>query len=131
VKAKRLTLSNYRGFPQLDITFGDRITVLAGVNGSGKSAILRALASVLSHLLREVAPSKETPESFGATDVHLGKPALTLPERPNTSSGATKRASQFVRPEKALAKKRHYWKKFVISAHFSNRIKTTSRFRPN
>src|SRR5207249_7246578 len=62
----------------LDIEFGPRITVLAGVNGSGKSAALRALASLLSHLLREVAPSKETPEPLTAADVHKGKPALTI-----------------------------------------------------
>lgn len=78
MKAQRLSLSNYRGFPQLDIEFGPHVTVLAGVNGSGKSAILRALASVLSHLLREVAPSKEKPEALAASDVHVGKPALTI-----------------------------------------------------
>lgn len=78
MKTKHLTLSNYRGFPQLDISFGDRITVLAGVNGIGKSAILRAVASVLSHLLREIAPSKENPEPLTAADVHVGKSALTI-----------------------------------------------------
>lgn len=78
MKAKRLTLTNYRGFQKLDIEFGDKITVLAGVNGSGKSAILRALAAVLANLLPKVSPSKETPASLNAGDVHKDKPALTI-----------------------------------------------------
>jgi len=78
MKLKTLILSNFRGFPQLDIEFGERITVLAGVNGSGKSAILRAIACLLSNLLREVSPSKETPEPLSAADVHIGKPVLTI-----------------------------------------------------
>src|ERR1041385_4223704 len=78
MKAQRLTLSNYRGFPKLDLEIGSHVTVLAGVNGSGKSAILRALASVLSHLLPEVTPSKEKPEALTAGEFHVGKPALTI-----------------------------------------------------
>src|SRR5690349_15982735 len=78
MKTKSLTLTNYRGFQKLDIEFGDKVTVLAGVNGSGKSAVLRALAAILSHLLRKVTPSKESPEPLAAGDVHAGKPALTV-----------------------------------------------------
>jgi predicted ATP-binding protein involved in virulence len=78
MKAKHLTLTNYRGFQQLDIEFGDKITVLAGVNGSGKSAVLRALAAILSHLLPKISPSKETMEAFSITDVHSDRPALTI-----------------------------------------------------
>jgi predicted ATP-dependent endonuclease of OLD family len=78
MKAKRLTLTNYRGFQKLEIEFGNTITVLAGVNGSGKSAVLRALAAVLSHLLPKVTSSKESPETFSAGDVHTDKPALTV-----------------------------------------------------
>src|SRR5688572_30820655 len=78
MKVKHLTLTNYRGFQKLDIEFGDQITVLAGVNGSGKSAVLRALAAVLAHLLPKLTPSKETPASLNAGDVHKDKPALTI-----------------------------------------------------
>lgn len=78
MKVKRLTLTNYRGFQKLDIEFGDQITVLAGVNGSGKSAVLRALAAVLANLLPKLTLSKETPASLNAGDVHKDKPALTI-----------------------------------------------------
>jgi energy-coupling factor transporter ATP-binding protein EcfA2 len=78
MKVKNLTLTNYRGFQQLDIEFGDKMTVFAGINGSGKSAVLRALAAILSHLLPKTSPSKETAEMFSVTDVHSDKPALTI-----------------------------------------------------
>ena len=71
MKLQRLSLSNYRGFTQLDLEFDRRITVLAGVNGSGKSAILRALAILLSHLLREIGASKERAEALSDSDVHM------------------------------------------------------------
>lgn len=76
--ANRLSLSNYRGFTQVELEFDSAITVLAGVNGSGKSGILRALAALLSHLLRDTGPSKDAAETVGSEDVHLGKSALTL-----------------------------------------------------
>lgn len=75
---KSLTLTNYRGFPKLEIEFGDKITILVGVNGSGKSAVLRALAAVLAHLLPRLTPSKEIPALLSAGDVHKDKPALTI-----------------------------------------------------
>jgi predicted ATP-binding protein involved in virulence len=78
MRAKRLTLTNYRGFQQLDIEFGNAITVLAGVNGSGKSAVLRALATILSNLLPKISPSNETVEAFTIADIHSDKPALTI-----------------------------------------------------
>lgn len=78
MKVQRLSLSNYRGFTQLDLEFGPKITVLAGVNGSGKSGVLRGLAVLLSHLLREVGASRERAEALNSGDVQIGKPALTL-----------------------------------------------------
>jgi predicted ATP-binding protein involved in virulence len=78
MRVKRLTLTNYRGFQQLDIGFGGNITILAGVNGSGKSAVLRALAAILSHLLPKVSPSKEAVGTFSISDIHSDKPALTI-----------------------------------------------------
>lgn len=78
MKVQKLSLSNFRGFTHLDLTFGPQVTVLAGVNGSGKSGVLRALATLLSHLLRHEGPSKDAPASLTAGDVQVGKRTLTL-----------------------------------------------------
>jgi predicted ATP-binding protein involved in virulence len=78
MKANSLTLTNYRGFQKLEIQFDKKITVLAGVNGSGKSAVLRALAATLAHLQPQISPSKESPASLTDGDVHKDKSALTI-----------------------------------------------------
>jgi energy-coupling factor transporter ATP-binding protein EcfA2 len=48
MKFKRLTLQNFRGIRNLDLGFHDRLTVLIGSNGSGKTSILDAIAIGLS-----------------------------------------------------------------------------------
>jgi predicted ATP-binding protein involved in virulence len=62
MRVERLTLSNFRGFRSLELGFPRRATVLIGVNGAGKTAILDALATVLSELgdafLRRPSPSR-------------------------------------------------------------------------
>jgi predicted ATP-binding protein involved in virulence len=45
-----LTLTNYRGFEQATIDLDRPLTVLFGVNGSGKSSVLNALATAATNL---------------------------------------------------------------------------------
>lgn len=76
MKLEKLSLANCGGFEQIDIEFEDDITVIAGVNGVGKSTILRALAILLSRALPEFTPSKSKPISFEADDIFYGKKSL-------------------------------------------------------
>jgi len=48
MKFKKLVLQNFRGIRNLDLKFHDRLTVLIGSNGSGKTSILDAIAIGLS-----------------------------------------------------------------------------------
>ncbi len=48
MKLTRLKLQNFRGFEALDLEFDPRLTVLVGVNGSGKSSVLEAICVPLS-----------------------------------------------------------------------------------
>ena len=73
-----LSLANFRGLKQLELSFATDVTVIAGVNGSGKSAILSAIASSASHMIPKLTPSKEQPISFTKDDIHAGKPSLTV-----------------------------------------------------
>jgi ABC-type cobalamin/Fe3+-siderophores transport system ATPase subunit len=47
MRVKRLRLTNFRGFASLDLDLDRPVTVLVGVNGSGKSSVLYALAGLL------------------------------------------------------------------------------------
>ena len=76
MKVQQLSLANFRGFEQIDLTFEPTINVIAGVNGVGKSSILQALAVLFSRALPEFTPSTTKPLSFTDEDISFGKPML-------------------------------------------------------
>jgi len=78
MRINSLNLTNFRGLRQLELSFERDITVIAGVNGSGKSAILSAIASVASHVIPEITPSQEQTISFSDKDVYSGQSSLTV-----------------------------------------------------
>lgn len=78
MKLKKLTLANFRGFDQIDLDFVDDVTVIAGVNGVGKSGVLKALTSALSLALPKFTVSRESPLGLNDTDVQSGKPGLSM-----------------------------------------------------
>jgi predicted ATP-binding protein involved in virulence len=73
---EQLSLANFRGFEQFDLTFDPKVTVVAGVNGVGKSGILHALTVLFSRSLPEFTPSASKPLLFTDDDVQNGKPSL-------------------------------------------------------
>lgn len=52
IKIKNLHLENYRGFADATINFGEHITCIAGINGSGKSSCLDALSKSIHSIIR-------------------------------------------------------------------------------
>ena len=73
-----LTVQNFRPFKNETFKFSERVTVIAGVNGRGKSAILDAVAIMLSHLMPQVSPAKFRPLKLQQEDIHLGETDLQL-----------------------------------------------------
>lgn len=78
MKLEKVTLANFRGFDQIDIDFADDVTVIAGVNGVGKSGVLKALTSALSLALPKFSVSREPPLGLNDTDVQSGKLGLAM-----------------------------------------------------
>ncbi|MBC8066861.1 MAG: AAA family ATPase [Deltaproteobacteria bacterium] len=50
MRVTELLLSNFRGFVEAQVTFDPRLTVLVGVNGTGKSSVLEAIADLMHDL---------------------------------------------------------------------------------
>jgi predicted ATP-binding protein involved in virulence len=75
---RELEVSNYRPFRNERFAFSERVTVIAGVNGRGKSAILDGLSLLLSRLLPQVTPARGGYKYLKPQDVHQGEQALRL-----------------------------------------------------
>ncbi|WP_182275188.1 AAA family ATPase [Bacillus velezensis] len=50
-----MSFSNWNQFEKVDLEFNSNLTILTGVNGSGKSTILRVLGRLLGWEYREIA----------------------------------------------------------------------------
>ena len=57
---KHLYLSNWRQFDNVDIAFHERLTILTGANGSGKTTMLNILNRHLGWNLQFVSTPKKT-----------------------------------------------------------------------
>ena len=72
MKLKQLQTTNFRPFKELDIEFGEQLTVLVGVNGAGKTSILDMLAIMLSRLIGRIRSTKGTGRFFTDSDIRQG-----------------------------------------------------------
>ncbi|WP_224368547.1 AAA family ATPase [Hyalangium versicolor] len=85
MRVERLELTNFRGIRHLELEFPTQTTVLVGINGVGKSAILDALAVLLqvlsTELVRSPGPFLMTTGGLGPSadhDIRVGADSLTL-----------------------------------------------------
>lgn len=81
MKLDALSLAHCGGFEQLDIAFEPDVTLIAGVNGVGKSTVLHALAVLLSRAMPEFTPSRSSPLYFTDDDIHGDKASLEVSAR--------------------------------------------------
>lgn len=68
MKLEKLRLKNFRGFKDLELNLHPDVTVVAGINGSGKTSILDAIASMLVDVI-----GRSAEHQFGKMDVHSGQ----------------------------------------------------------
>ncbi len=77
MKLERLSLANCGGFEQINIDFEQDVTLIAGVNGVGKSTLLRLIAVLLSKTNRGLLLSRELPLKLSRDDVFVGADAAS------------------------------------------------------
>ena len=55
-RVKSLKLRNFKGIAELDLDFDESLTLLAGINGAGKTSILQALLAAVTHTWGHLQP---------------------------------------------------------------------------
>jgi len=75
---KNIELYDYRGIKHLSIDFKAGANLLVGVNGTGKSSILDALAIMLSSFVRRIEGNESKSRKFIESDIANDKLALMV-----------------------------------------------------
>jgi predicted ATP-binding protein involved in virulence len=80
VKVERLSIKNFRGIGELTLVFDgpQNTTVLVGVNGSGKTAILDCLAKFFAIFVTPYQEDKDNPGRLKISDVKIGADVARL-----------------------------------------------------
>lgn len=73
IKLKNIHLENFKGFYNFDIEFEDNMTCIAGINGSGKSSLLKASSEAISWIIEQIMPRKNKPILISNDDISIGK----------------------------------------------------------
>lgn len=78
MKLKNLQIENYRSIENLSIDFHQQLNVFVGANGAGKSTILDAVATSLSHLIRRIENPNRTGLQISYEDIRNETDACLL-----------------------------------------------------
>lgn len=70
MRIEKLILNNFRGIRDMSLEFSERINVLVGVNGAGKSSVLDALAILLSWAVARTRRAGSTARPVGELDIN-------------------------------------------------------------
>ena len=70
MKIHSVDIAGFRGISELSLDFPERINVLAGINGAGKSAVLDCIAILLSRLIGRIRSSTGTGRFFSESDIN-------------------------------------------------------------
>ncbi|HEX8168772.1 MAG TPA: AAA family ATPase [Beijerinckiaceae bacterium] len=78
MKVSQLILKGFRGFENSTINFDPQLTVLVGVNGSGKTSALDATFFLLSQYIARLVASPSSAQRLNEEDVRIGTTETSL-----------------------------------------------------
>ncbi len=79
MRVREITLRNYRVYTEhLPFNFADRFTVVAGINGRGKTALLDGLAILCSRFLPHVSSARSGYRAITPREVNVGAMSAEL-----------------------------------------------------
>ena len=99
-----LTLRNYRVHAEPPpFRFADRFTVVAGINGRGKTALLDGLALVCSRLLPLISPARSGYRTIVPADVTIGASTAQLEIKTNCAGTPLRFRIEYDRESRRLS----------------------------
>ena len=87
MKVTSLRLTNVRAIETVEFRFQPGFNLIVGVNGVGKTTLLRALGVCLSGIVKQSNALRTQVESFGVDDIQIGAGALTVECRARIGRG--------------------------------------------
>ncbi|MDE7339101.1 MAG: AAA family ATPase [Lachnospiraceae bacterium] len=73
MRVKMIKVSNFKGIDNLEIPFEGKSTILFGINGVGKSTILRAIDLIYANIISLLVSSKKKLAQLELDDISYGK----------------------------------------------------------
>jgi predicted ATP-binding protein involved in virulence len=127
MKIRELYLKNFRGFKEQQIKFSENFTVIAGINGNGKTAILEALALLISRLLPQISPARLGYRYFQVSDIHGNEAATALEMNANCAGFPVRFSGSFERlvPYQAFPKLAPRLKDAIRNAYGLDKTRST------
>lgn len=96
MRVKTIRISDFRGINSLEIPFNGKSTVIFGINGVGKSTILRAVDLIYANIISMLEPSKKKLAQLEYDDISYGKTSAAIDAVFEFSNGDLKKYSRSI-----------------------------------
>ena len=73
MKIKSIVLKNFKGIDELEILLNGKSTIIFGINGVGKSSVLRAIDLIYANIIARLIDSKKKLAQLSEDDISYGK----------------------------------------------------------
>lgn len=85
MRLKQIKLTNFRAIDDAIIEFDGKSTVIFGINGTGKSSILRSVNLLFANIINQVVNRKELKQNYAIQleDIMYGKVEQAYTQRLN------------------------------------------------
>lgn len=96
MKVKTISLSNFKGIENLTIPFDGKSTILFGVNGVGKSSILRSIDLIYANIISGILSTQKKLAQLEMDDICVGKTTALINIEVEFLEGTTKKYSRWI-----------------------------------
>lgn len=96
MKVKSINLSNFKGIEKLTIPFNCKSTILFGVNGVGKSTILRSIDLIYANIISGILSTQKKLAQLEMDDISVGKTLARINIEVEFSEGTTQKYSRWI-----------------------------------